>query len=198
MKKNGVTASARAIRRRMREYADLVARFAATLPHRTEKWQSIDENRPKTRPDRSRKTYWPFAVLDNITGPMPGYDAADDKLHYDATARPSRTLDRFGRVPDADVAGKLNGYKKGFENAVRSGNPSAAPVADAGVNGRHVNNNRRERLNGEVGYCLSRARGFRSRVPGPVVPHELYHNFMHETGSSRTTPAAAGGAARAA
>ena len=32
MKKNGVTASARAIRRRMREYADLVARFAATLP----------------------------------------------------------------------------------------------------------------------------------------------------------------------
>ena len=122
---------------------------------------------------------------------MPGYDAADDKLHYDATARPSRTLDRFGRVSDAVVVGKLNGYKKGFENAVRSGNPSAALVADAGVNGRHVNNNRRERLNGEVGYCLSRARGFRSRVPGPVVPHELYHNFMHEAGSSRTTAAAA-------
>ena len=153
----------------------------------------MDETRPKKRPDRSRKTCWPFAVLDNVTGLIPGYDMADDKLHYDATALLSRILERLGRVPDVVIADKLNGYKRGFENAVRSRNPSAVLVADVGVNGRHVNNNRRERLNGEFDDCLSRVRGFRSRVPGLVVLHILYHNFIHEAGSSRTTPAEAAG-----
>ena len=124
----------------------------------------MDETRPKKRPDRSRKTCWPFAVLDNVTGLIPGYDMADDKLHYDATALLSRILERLGRVPDVVIADKLNGYKRGFENAVRSRNPSAVLVADVGVNGRHVNNNRRERLNGEFDDCLSRARGFMSRA----------------------------------
>ena len=178
----------------MREYADLMARFAATLPYRTGRLGSLDEKRPKARPDRSRKTCWLFAVLDNVTGPILGYDVADDKLHYDATVLLSRIPERLWRVPDVVIADKLNRYKKGFENTVRSRNPSAVLVADAGVNGRHVNNNRRERLNGEFGDCLSRACGFRSRVPGLVVLHVLYHNFIHEAGSSRPTPAEADGA----
>ena len=193
MKKNGVAVRARTIRRWIREYSDLMARFAATLPYRTGKRWSIDEKHLKTHPDRARKMYWLFAVLDNITGLILGYDVADDKLHYDATALLSRILEWLGRVPDVVIADKLNGYKKGFENAVRARNPSAVLVADVGVNGRHVNNNRRERLNGEFGDCLSRARGFRSRVPGLVALHVLYHNFIHEAGPSRITPAEAAG-----
>ena len=109
-----------------------------------------------------------FRILmtSTITGLILGHDVADDKLHYDATALLSRILDQLERVPDVVIADKLNGYKRGFENAVRSRNPSPVLVADVGVNGRHVNNNRRERLNGEFDYCLSRARGFRSRIPG--------------------------------
>ena len=193
MKKNGVTVRARTIRRWIREYSDLMARFAATLPYRTGKWWSMDEKHLKTHPDRSRKTCWLFAVLDNITGPMPGCDVADDKLRYDATALLSRIPERLGRVPDVVIADKLNGCKKGFENAVRGRSPSAVLVADVGVNDMRVNNNRRERLNGEFGDCMSSARWFRSRVPGLVALHVLYHNFIHEAGPSRITPAEAAG-----
>ena len=86
----------------------------------------------------------------------------------------------------------LAGYKKGFENEVRPRNPAAVLIADVGINGRHVNNNRRERTNGEFGDCWYRARGFRRLFPGLVLLTTLYYNFIHKQPNGLAPAEAAG------
>ena len=71
-------------------------------------------------------------------------------------------------------------------------NPSAMMIADAAINGVHLSNNKRERLNGELWDCLYRARGFGSLVPGLVRLTITYHNFMHR-GSRKDAQAEAAG-----
>ena len=66
-------------------------------------------------------------------------------------------------------------------------------MADAGINGKHIDNNKRERLNGEFKDCMSRSRGFNSLVSRLVMIHILCHNFIHKTGSRKVTPAEAAG-----
>ena len=101
-------------------------------------------------------------------------------------------MGRTGRVPGLFIADRPSGYKKGFVNAIQSMNPSAMMIADAAINGVHLNNNKRERLNGELWDCLYRARGFGSPIPGVVRLTITYHNFMHR-GSRKDTPAEAAG-----
>ena len=197
MAENGIEVSERTIRRWMDgwmdEYGDLMEGFASTLPCQAGDRWSLDEKHLKTHPGRSKKKHWLVAALDDMTGMILGYEVSDTKSGYDATGLLDRIVARVGRVPGVTIADRLNGYRKGFENAIRSRNPSAVLVADAGINGRHVNNNRRERLNGEFGDCLSRARGFRSLIPGLVRLHVLYHNFIHVAASRGITPAEAAG-----
>ena len=65
-------------------------------------------------------------------------------------------------------------------------------IADAAINGIHLNNNKRERLNGKLWDCLYRARGFGPLVPGLVRLTIIHHNFIHR-GSRKDTPAEAAG-----
>ena len=130
-----------------------------------------------------------MAALDEVTGLILGYEVSDTKSGYDATNLLNEIIARVGRVPEVTVADKLNGYRKGFKNAIKGRNPSAVLVADAGIDGRHVNNNMRERLNGELEDCTRRARRFCALVPGLVRLHAPYHNFIHKTGSRGAAPA---------
>ena len=61
-------------------------------------------------------------------------------------------------------------------------------MADAGINGKHVHNNKHERKNGEFGDCLYRGRGYWDGIPGRVRLTVLYQNFIHrpECSNSRT------------
>ena len=63
-------------------------------------------------------------------------------------------------------------------------------IADAAINGVHLNNNKRERLNDELWDCLYRARGFSCLIPCLVRLTIIYHNFMC-SGSRKDTPAEA-------
>ena len=62
-------------------------------------------------------------------------------------------------------------------------------LADVGINGRHINNNQRERLNGEIKDCTRRARGFKSPRPALVLLHSIYYNFVHRARRKKQTPA---------
>ena len=189
----GISISERTIQRWIDEYSVLMEGFASALSYQTGNRWSLDEKYIKTHPDGSKKKHWLVAALDNTTGLILGYEVSDTKFGYDATNLLTRIVDNVGRVPDVIIADKLKGYKKGFENAIKSRNPSAVLVADAGINGKHIHNNKRERMNGEFKDCMSRSRGFNSLVPGLVRIHILYHNFIHKTGSSNVTPAEAAG-----
>ena len=163
-----------------------------------DRW-SLDEKMVKTHPAVSKKQavskkHWLTAALDNQTGLIMSYEVSDTKSGYDATGLLEMAISLTGLVPNVVLADRLNGYKKGFKSAVKSRNPAAVLVADVGVNGRHINNNRRERLNGEIGECLYRARGFGSAVPGLVRLTILYHNFIHRNGGPHgAIPAEAAG-----
>ena len=192
LEKNGIKISERTTRRWIKEYGTLVERFAATLSYDVGGEWSADEKYLKTHPNGSKSKHYLTAMLDNTTGLVLSYDVTDNKSGYDATGLTEAAIALAGRVPDLFTADKLNGYKIGFLNAILSRNPLAIMIADAAINGVHLNNNKRERLNGEFWDCLYRARGFNSLIPGLVRLTVVYHNFIHK-GSRKETPAEAAG-----
>ena len=192
LKKNGVAVSERTIRRWIDDYADLVERFASTLQYSVGRQWSLDEKHVKTHPGGSKKKHWLSAVQDDATGLLMNLEMTDNKSAYDASRLIRGAIRRTGTVPDVVRADKLAGYKKGFENEVRPRNPAAVLIADVGINGRHVNNNRRERTNGELGDCWYRARGFRRPFPGLVLLTALYYNFIHKQPNGLAPAEAAG------
>ena len=154
----------------------------------------MDEVHVKTHPGGSRKKHYLAATLDNATRLIMSYEMTGSKSGYDATKLLETAVKRTGRVPDVLIADGLNGYKKGFRNAILSKNPWAILVADAGINGIHVNNNKRERPNVEIKACLAPARGFRRFFPGLAKLTILYYNFIHKhEGLGGITPAKAAG-----
>ena len=187
MSKNGIRVSERTIRRWIDAYADLMERFASTLRHIVGNRWSLDEKMVKTHPASSKQQAgsgrrWLAAALDNQTGLVMSHEVSGTKSGYYTTRLLESAISLTGRVPSMVLADGLNGYKKRFENAVKSRNPAVVLVANVGINGRYVSNNRRERLNGEIGECLFRARGFRSAIPGLVRLIIVYHNFIHRSG----------------
>ena len=192
MEKNGVDVSDRTIRRWIKEYGKLTERFTATLPYDVGGEWATDEVHLKTHPKGSKSDHYLAAMLDNKTDLIMSYEVTDNKPKYDATGLANAAIALAGRVPDLFIADKLPGYKKGFVNAIQSRNPLAIMIADAAINGVHLNNNKRERLNGELWDCLYRARGFGSPIPGLVRLTIIYHNFIHR-GSRKDTPAEAAG-----
>lgn len=192
--KNGIGVCKRTIRRWIDDYVDMVERFASMLNYNVGSTTSVDEVHIKTHPNGSRKKHYLTAALDNATRLIMSYEVTDNKSGYDATELLEAAIKMTGRVPDVVIADGLNGYKKGFRNAVLSKNLWAMLVADVGINGKHVNNNKRERLNGEIKECLARARGFRRFFPGLAKLTILYHNFIHKhDGLGGITPAEAAG-----
>ena len=67
------------------------------------------------------------------------YEVTYNKPKYDATGLVNAAIALTGRVPDLFIADKLSGYKKGFVNAIQSRNPLAIMIADAAINGVHLN-----------------------------------------------------------
>ena len=192
LKKNDVAVSERTIRRWIDDYADLVAWFASTLQYSVGKQWSLDEKYVKTHPGGSKKKHWLSAVQDDDTGLLINSEMTDNKPAYDASKMIRGAIDRTETVPNVVRADGLTGYKKGFENEVKPKNPAAVLIADVGINGRHINNNRRERTNGELGDCWYRARGFRRFFPGLVRLTTLYYNFIHKQPNDLTPAEAAG------
>ena len=164
-----------------------------------DKW-SLDEAFIKNYPTNSgikkstkKKSddHYVFAAL--VTGLILSSEVEKNKFGYDGTSLLHKAIMLAQGTPQVVITDKLNGYKTGFINSVQSKNPDAVLVADVRINGKHVNNNKRERLNGELKDCLRRARGFRSEFPGLVRPTFLYHNFIYKSRMGGITPADAAG-----
>ena len=137
---------------------------------------SLDEKCVKTHPNGSKKKHWLAVIQDDATGLLTIMEMTDNKPTYDSSKLLRDAINGTGTVPDVVRADGLNGYKRGFENEVKPRNPAATLIADVGINGRHINNNRRERTNGELGDCWYHARGFKKFLPGLVKLTTLYYN----------------------
>ena len=200
--KNEIKISERTIQRWVDEYSELIERLTKTLHYNLGDIWSLDELYIKNYPTNSgikkstknkNDDYYVFAVLDNSTGVILASEVEKSKFGYDGTNMLNNAILLAQRTPNVVITDKLNGYKTAFANSVQSENPDAVLVADAGINGKHVNNNKRERLNGELKDCLHRARGFRSEFPGLVRLTIIYHNFIHKSRRGHITPAEAAG-----
>lgn len=85
--------------------------------------------------------------------------------------------------PEVFIVDGLAGFKKGFKNAIQNIDEEARLLSDTGIRGIHINNNKHERLNGEIKECTRHARGFRAGFPGLVRLHLIYHNLIHKHSS---------------
>ena len=87
-------------------------------------------------------------------------------------------------------------YGRGGHNVCRhvlatSPEPESLHIANAALKGKHVDNNRHERQNGDQADRIKAGtRGFNSDCPGVLILHVVYYNFLRpHLGIGGITPA---------
>ena len=139
-----------------------------------------------------------FGVMDHDSRFVVATTTAYDKLGYDATNLFKKTV-KIARVRPCVVSNdRLRGFKKGFQNIIANRKrfmldlPSytAYHISSAAVNKRHINNNRRERLNGIIKDRIKTVRGFNSKNPALLGLFITYYNVLRShTSLGGKTPA---------
>ena len=178
--------SGRTIQRWVEEYPGLVAAFAKDLEIKGGEAVSVDEKYYRSK----GKPRWMARAVCVSTRFILASDHWPDKLNHDATLLMEKIVDRLGGPPILLVSDKLPGYRKGYNNTMKTTPRTTMHIADAAVKKRHVNNNRHERQNGETQRCKANRRGFNSDSPGLFLLNEIYHNFLRpHMGLDGMTPA---------
>ncbi len=138
-----------------------------------------------------------FGVMDSGSRFVTACDMSDTKLDCDATDLFRKAVGAAGKIPRVLVSDRLHGFGRGFKNVMAGGRRgqrerSRPPchVRSASIRGRHVNNNRRERLNGVIKDRIKTVRGFNSENPALLGLLVTYYNFLRpHAGLDGKTPA---------
>ena len=147
---------------------------------------SVDEKHYKTR----GKDRWMYKAICLQSRFIIAVHHFGDKLGYDATNFFKTIVERLGGAPLLALNDRLPGFSTGHKNVFKTNPPSTLYIADAALNGVHVNNNVHERHNESVAQFIARTRGFRSDELGLFALHTTYHNFLRShMGLNRMTPA---------
>ena len=192
MEKNKIYVSERTIRRWIDDYSELIEAYTEIIKFQTSGRWSVDE--VYVAGGGKKKKTWLVKIMDNVTRRIITWEISYNKPGYDATGLLFDAMQKALRTPEVLIADGLAGFKKGFRNAIQNIDEEARLLSDVGIRGIHINNNKHERLNGEIKACIRRARGFRADFPGLVRLHLIYHNFVHKHGGlNGRTPAEASG-----
>ena len=187
----GVKVSGRSIQRWVERFSSLVDAFTSMLklPNGIGA-MSVDEKHFKAR----GKGRWLFETICVRSRYIISHDTTHDKLNYDATELFRKAVKVSG-MPLILLSDKLKGFKTTHKNIMCAGpQPQTLHYADAGINKKHVNNNRHERRNGETATLISNRRGFNSDTPALLILGIINHNFMRpHMGLDGKTPAEAEG-----
>lgn len=167
-----------------REAAASTAKIYEKIPLAVSKHWSVDELHFRTM-GRGR---YIFGVMDNDSRFIIATKTAYDKLHYDGTSLLKKAVKHAGKIPRILASDKLPGFATGFQNVIqtkkrrRGGKiPSELCVYhinSAAVNKRHIQNNRRERLNSTLKEPTKTSRGFNTKNPALFGLRVLYYNFI--------------------
>ena len=128
-------------------------------------------------------------------------DISEEKLHYDANGLFVNAVEVAGMIPGVMINDKLPGFGKAYRNVMGKKRRHPVPesteipkttyqIRAASVKKRHINNNRRERLNGTVKDRIKTVRGFSSEEPALLGLLVTFYNFLKPHESLKNKPPA--------
>ena len=168
----------RTVRRWASDYPRIITVYTDGLKISNVVAVSVDEKHYKTR-SKDRRMYKAICLKSRFIIAVHYFG---DNLGYDATNF-FKTIEWLGKIPLLALNDRLQGFSTEHKNVFKTNLPSTLYIADAALNGIHVNNNNNnnnvhECHNGSVAQFIARVRGFRSDEPEVFALHTTYHNFL--------------------
>ncbi len=169
--------------RLMKNYLDQIK------PHVSDTWRA-DELYVKVKGDLK----YLFALMDDETRFWIAQEVADSKQSYDARKLFQKAKETAGKKPKTLITDGLHSYHQGYlKEFYTLKGPRTEHIRHIAFKG-DKNNNRMERLNGEIRDREKVMRGLK-RADSPILSgYQIYHNYLRpHAGLNGRTPAEACG-----
>jgi transposase-like protein len=190
LKLQGVTVSHVAVQKWIKKYTTLMNQYLEKIkPNVSDTWRA-DELYVKINGDMK----YLFAMMDDETRFWIAQEVAESKDRHDARNLLRMSKEVTGKKPLTFITDGLPSYHDAFKKEFRTlGLPQTKHVRHITLKGDH-NNNKMERMNGEVRDREKVLRGLKKDDSAMLSGYQLYHNYFrpHE-GLDGKTPAEACG-----
>ncbi len=164
--------------RLMRDYAESI------VPKVSDTWRA-DELYVKVKGDMK----YLFAMMDDETRFWIAQEVAETKEKHDARTLFMRAKRLMGKQPKTLITDGLPSYSKACEWAF----DGTQHIRKITLSGKQHNNNKMERMNGEIRDREKTMRGLKRKRTPILQGYQLYHNFIREHDALGKTPAEACG-----
>ncbi len=186
----GVSVSHVAVYKWIRKYVTVMERYLAQLkPQVSDTWRA-DELYVKVKGDLK----YLFALMDDETRFWIAQEVAGSKESYDARRLFSKAREIAGKKPMTMITDGLHSYSEAYRKEFwTQKNPRTEHIRHIRFAGDH-NNNKMERLNGEIRDREKVMRGLKTPETPILSGYQIFHNYVrpHE-GLEGKTPAEACG-----
>jgi len=187
----GVNVSHVAVYKWIRKYVSLMERYLEQIkPQVSDTWRA-DELWLKVRGNLK----YLYAMMDDETRFWIAQEVADTKHNYDARRLFRKARDAIGRRPKTLITDGLPSYREAYlkEFYTMSKATRTEHIYSIRIQGDR-NNNKMERLNGEIRDREKVMRGIK-KPETPIIPgYQIYHNYIrpHEALDGKTPAEACG------
>ncbi len=186
----GVEVSHQTVHEWIEKYMNLMKRYVDKLkPNVGSTWRA-DEIWIKFSGDMK----YLFALMDDETRYWIAQEVADTKFMHDAQGLLHEGKEIVGRRPNIFITDGLQSYKEAFNKEYFTlKNPRSKHISAIKLAG-DMNNNKQERLNGEIRDREKVMRGLKKKDTPILKGYQIYHNFIKgHQGLKGKTPAEACG-----
>jgi putative transposase len=182
----GVKVCHRTVFNWIQKYTRLMRDYAETLtPNVSDTWVA-DEIYLKVKGNMK----YLFSLMDSETRLILAQEVAETKEKHDARLLFMRAKRLMGKQPKTLITDGLPSYSKACEYAF----DGAKHIRKITLRGKVHNNNKMERLNGEIRDREKTMRGLKKRRTPILQGYQIYHNFIrpHESLNGKTPSEACG------
>jgi len=186
----GVEVSHQTVYNWITKYAKLMATYVEDLkPNVSDTWRA-DEVWLKIKGDMK----YLFAIMDDETRYWIAQEVAETKYKHDARKLFQMAKQVTGKKPDTLITDGLKSYHQAYKREFWTlRNPRTEHIRHIKVQG-DMNNNKMERLNGEIRDREKVMRGLKTKDTPILTGYQIFHNYIREhEGLKGKTPAEACG-----
>jgi transposase-like protein/predicted RNA-binding Zn-ribbon protein involved in translation (DUF1610 family) len=191
LKLQGVTVSHVSVYKWIKKYVELMEKYLDQIkPQVSDTWRA-DELYLKVKGNMK----YLFAMMDDETRFWIAQEVADSKYQYDARRLLQKAREAIGRKPKVLITDGLQGYHEAWrkEYYTMKKETCTQHIRHIRIQG-DMNNNKMERLNGEIRDREKVMRGLK-KPETPIIPgYQIYHNYVrpHEALEGKTPAEACG------
>lgn len=134
-----------------------------------------------------------FALIDDETRYLIAQEVADTKFKHDARNLFAMGKEMMGKKPEVLITDGLQAYKDAFNKEFGSNTRDSKHISAIKLKG-NMNNNKMERINGEIRDREKTMRGLKKKDTPILEGYQIYHNYIrpHESLDGKTPSQACG------